>query len=131
MTGTEKDKIPGPIGKYSPIREVVIGDARMLFVSGMAALGEAPFDVEKQTEIIFLHMKQLLAQQGAQLRDVVKITAFLADIRGEYQRYNAVRNRVFADIDPPPASSSVGITMNLNAELRIEIEAIAVVRNAA
>lgn len=126
MTGTEKGKIPGPIGKYSAIREVPVGDARILFVSGMAALGEAAFDIEKQTEIIFHHMNQLLGERGAGLRDIVKITAFLADIRGEYQKYNAVRNRVFADIDPPPASSSVGITMNLNAELRIEIEAIAI-----
>lgn len=128
MTGTEKDKIPGPIGKYSPIREVAIGDTRMLFVSGMAALGEAPFDVAGQTEIIFRQMNQLLHEHGAGLRDIVKITAFLADIRGEYQKYNAVRNRVFADMEQPPASSAVGITMNLNAELRIEIEAIAVVR---
>lgn len=127
MAVTEKNKIPGPIGKYSPIREVPIGDTRMLFVSGMAALGEAPFDIERQTEIIFRHMDQLLRERGAALRDLVKITAFLADIRGEYQKYNAVRNRVFADMEHPPASSSVGITMNLNAELRIEIEAIAIV----
>jgi len=59
----------------------------------------------------------------------VKITAFLADIRGEYQLYNSVRNRVFADLAEPPASSSVGITMNLSAELRIEIEAIAVIES--
>jgi enamine deaminase RidA (YjgF/YER057c/UK114 family) len=108
------------------VREVAIGDARMLFVSGLAALGEAPFDVEQQTEIIFRHMDRLLQEHGAGIKDVVKITAFLADIRGEYQKYNAVRNRVFAGMEHPPASSSVGITMNLNAELRIEIEAIAV-----
>ena len=126
MVGSEKDKIPGPIGKYSPVREVRVGDSRMLFVSGLAALGEAPFDIERQTEIIFRHMGHLLADHGARLHDVVKITAFLADIRGEYQKYNAVRNRIFADIDPAPASSSVGITMNLNAELRIEIEAVAI-----
>lgn len=127
MVSSEKDRIPGPIGKYSPVRVVSIGNARMLFISGMAALGEAPFDVGKQSEIVFRHMGQLLEGHGASLRDLVKITAFLADIRGEYQKYNAVRNRVFADMENPPASSSVGITMNLNAELRIEIEGIAVV----
>ena len=128
MVGSEKDKIPGPIGKYSAVRAVSIGSARMLFVSGMATIGEAPFDIERQAEMIFSRMNQLLGEHGADLSHLVKITAFLADIRGEYQKYNAVRNRVFASIANPPASSSVGITMNLNAELRIEIEGIAVVQ---
>ena len=128
MIGTEKEKIPGPIGKYSQVRVVPIGNVKMLFVSGMATVGEAPFDIELQTEMIFRRMNQLLGEHGADLSHLVKITAFLADIRGEYQKYNAVRNRVFEKMANPPASSSVGITMNLNAELRIEIEGIAVVQ---
>jgi enamine deaminase RidA (YjgF/YER057c/UK114 family) len=129
MVGTEKEKIPGPIGKYSPVRVVPIGNAKMLFLSGMATIAEAPFDIEKQAETIFRRMNQLLEEHGANLSHLVKITAFLADIRGEYQKYNAVRNRVFENIANPPASSSVGITMNLNAELRIEIEGIAVLQS--
>lgn len=39
---------------------------------------------------------------GSGLSDIVKITVFLADIR-EYHAYNAVRNELFANIDPPPA----------------------------
>ena len=128
MVGTEKDKIPGPIGRYSAVRAVAIGGSKMLFVSGMATIGEAPFDIEKQAELIFRRMEVLLSEHGAGLADLVKITAFLADIRGEYQKYNAVRNRIFASVPNPPASSSVGITMNLNAELRIEIEGTAVVQ---
>lgn len=124
----EGDKIPGPIGKYSQVRVVPIGNAKMLFLSGMATVGEFPFDIQKQTEAIFRRMNQLLEQHGASLADLVKITAFLADIRGEYQKYNEVRNRVFENFPNPPASSSVGITMNLNAELRIEIEGVAVIQ---
>ena len=123
----EGEKIPGPIGKYSQVRVVPLGSATMLFVSGMATVDEYDHDIEAQSEAIFRRMDKLLAEHGASLAHLVKITAFLADIRGEYQKYNAVRNRVFANIDPPPASSSVGITMNLNADLRIEIEGIAIV----
>ena len=123
----EGEKIPGPIGKYSQVRVVPLGSAKMLFVSGMATVGEYDHDIEAQSEAIFRRMDTLLKEHGASLVNLVKITAFLADIRGEYQKYNAVRNRVFANIDPPPASSSVGITMNLNADLRIEIEGIAIV----
>ena len=124
----EGEKIPGPIGKYSQVRVVPIGNAKMLFLSGMATVGEFPFDIQKQAEAIFRRMNQLLEQHGASLADLVKITAFLADIRGEYQKYNEVRNRVFEKVANPPASSSVGITMNLDAELRIEIEGVAVVQ---
>lgn len=123
----EGEKIPGPIGKYSQVRVVPLGEATMLFISGMATVGEYAYDIEAQAEAIFRRMNTLLSEHGASLHNLVKITAFLADIRGEYVKYNAVRNRVFAEIHPAPASSSVGITMNLNAELRIEIEGIAIV----
>jgi enamine deaminase RidA (YjgF/YER057c/UK114 family) len=125
MSSTEK--IPGPLGKYSQVRVVPMGTSTMLYLSGTAIIGEAPFDVVKQAEMIFRRMGQLLAEHGANLDDLVKITAFLADIRSDYQAYNAVRNRVFADHPNPPASSAVGVTLNLNAELRIEIEGVAVV----
>ena len=103
----------------------------MAYNSGIAAIGEAPFDIRRQSEIIFSHMETLLAKEGGSLVDLVKITAFLADIRGEYAQYNEVRNRVFAGISTPPASSAVGITMNLSAELRIEIEGVAIIRSTS
>ncbi len=121
------DKVPQPIGRYSNARAIPLGTATLVFVSGIAALDDAPFDIEAQTEIIFRHMGRLLAEHGGSLADLVKITAFLADIRGEYERYNEVRNRVFKDVPVPPASSSVGITMNLSAALRVEIEGVAVI----
>ncbi len=125
MSSTEK--IPGPLGKYSRVRVVPMGTSTMLYLSGMAIIGAAPFDVVKQAEMIFRRMGQLLGEHGASLDDLVKITAFLADIRSDYQAYNAVRNRVFANNPNPPASSAVGVTLNLNAELRVEIEGVAVI----
>src|SRR5690606_28422117 len=74
---------PAPLGKYSNIRLIPVGDVRLAFISGIAAIGEAPFDIRRQSEIIFGHMETLLAKEGGSLADLVKITAFLADIRGE------------------------------------------------
>ena len=125
MASTEK--IPSPLGKYSPVRVVRVGSSTMLYLSGAATIGEAEYDVAKQSEIIFRRMSLLLAEHGASLDDLVKITAFLADIRSDYQTYNAVRNKVFANNPNPPASSAVGVTLNLNAELRVEIEGVAVI----
>ena len=127
MSARRPRPVPPPIGRYSNARAIPVGDATLLFLSGIAALGEHPFDVERQAESIFRSMARLLKAHGGELSHLVKITAFLADIRGEYERYNRVRNRVFRDVPVPPASSSVGITMNLSAELRIEIEGIAVI----
>ena len=98
----------------------------MLFLSGMTSGGEAPYDIRKQSEIIFRRMEQLLAEHGASLADLVKLTAFLTDIR-EYDGYNEVRNRIFGNFSVPSASTSVGITL-LSPETRIEIEGIAVIQ---
>ena len=124
MTTTEQ--IPAPRGKFSRVRTVSIGDTKFLYLSGLTSGGDAPFDIRKQSEIIFRRMDQLLAEHGANLGDLVKITAFLTDIR-EYDGYNEVRNRIFGNISAPSASTSVGITL-LFPETRIEIEGVAVIQ---
>jgi enamine deaminase RidA (YjgF/YER057c/UK114 family) len=45
----------------------------------------------------------------------------------EYDQYNAVRNRIFADVLSPPASTAVEAKLGKPA-LRIEIEAVAIVK---
>lgn len=127
MVATEQ--LPPPRGKFSRVRVVSVGTAKMLFLSGMTSGGEAPFDIREQSEIIFRRMEHLLAEHGASLADLMKITAFLTDIR-EYDGYNEVRNRVFANFPAPSASTSVGITL-LSPETRIEIEGIAVIEEKA
>jgi len=104
---------------------VTIANVKMLFLSGTATIGEAPFDIRKQTEIVFRKMSRLLEEQGAGLSDLVKITAFLTDIR-EYDAYNEVRNRIFGEFATPSASSSVEAKL-IYPELRIEIEGLAVI----
>lgn len=116
------------IGKFSRVRTVDLGAARLVFLSGTATIGEAAFDIRAQTEIVFKKLNQLLHGEGGNLSHLLKITAFLTDMR-EYDGYNDVRNRVFADIDPPPASSSVEAKL-VYPELRIEVEGVAVIPNA-
>ncbi|MBI3917374.1 MAG: RidA family protein [Betaproteobacteria bacterium] len=130
LSGAERmiatEQLPAPRGKFSRVRAISIGTTRMLFLSGMTSGGEAPYDIRKQSEIIFRRMEHLLAEHGASLADLVKITAFLTDIR-EYDGYNEVRNRIFVNFSAPSASTSVGITL-LSPEMRIEIEGIAVIQ---
>jgi enamine deaminase RidA (YjgF/YER057c/UK114 family) len=117
---------PPPRGAFSRVRAVSLGTGKILFVSGLTSAGQAPFDIKKQSELIFQRMEQLLAEYGAGLADVIKITTFLTDMR-EYDGYNQIRNQVFSKFASPPASTSVGITL-LNPETRVEVEAIAVLQ---
>jgi 2-iminobutanoate/2-iminopropanoate deaminase len=114
--------------RFSPIHPVSIGDSSLLFVSGITAGTAAPYDTEAQTRIVFDKILALLAPHGADRHDIRKLTVFLTDIR-EYAQYSGVRNQVFADVAVPPASSAVEARLGAPA-VRVEIEAIAVRRNA-
>jgi enamine deaminase RidA (YjgF/YER057c/UK114 family) len=120
------EKTPVSESRFSRVKTVPLGAATLLFVSGITARENAPYDVAKQTEIIFARMGELLAEHGAALADLVKIGVFLTDMR-EYDQYNAVRNRIFADVSSPPASTAVEAKLGKPA-LRIEIEAVAIVK---
>lgn len=112
-----------PIGKFSPIHEKSIKGVKYLYVSGTASM-EAPYDIEKQSLVTFATIHRLLQSRGSGLEDVVKITAFLPDML-EYDKYNKVRNQVFASFAMPPASSTVEAKL-VRPQLRVEIEAFAI-----
>ena len=123
------EKAPVPESRFSRVKTVPLGAATLLFVSGTTAREEAPYDVARQTEVVFARIGEMLAEHGAALADIVKIGVFLTDMR-EYDQYNAVRNRIFADVSSPPASTAVEAKLGRPA-LRIEIEAVAIVRAGA
>ncbi len=117
---------PRPLGAYSSVRMVPLGAANLAFVSGLTAGGQAPDDAAAQAEVIFARMRDLLVEAGGNLGHVVKLTTYLTDM-GDYDGYNAVRNRVFAGVSPPPASTTVGTSALPRAGCRVEIEAVAVI----
>lgn len=117
---------PRPLGSYSPVRLVQLGASSLAFVSGLTAGGRAPDDASEQSEVIFTRLGELLAEVGGDLGHVVKITTFLTDM-DDYEAYNAVRNRVFATVSLPPASSTVGTSALPRVGCRVEIEAVAVI----
>jgi len=118
------DRKAAPVGKYSATRVVTLGRAKLIYISGLTSGPDAPFDVRAQADIIFRKMEALIAQEGGGLRHLVKITAYLVDMR-EYGAYNEVRNRIFADVDAPPASATVGVSELVRPEARIEIDGVA------
>jgi 2-iminobutanoate/2-iminopropanoate deaminase len=99
----------------------------MVFCSGQIALDPATGkliegDVAAQTRRALLNLAAVLSAGGSSLRDVVKTTVFLVDMK-DFGAMNEVYGEVFGD--SPPARSTVAVA-GLPAGARVEIEAIAV-----
>jgi 2-iminobutanoate/2-iminopropanoate deaminase len=117
------------LGKSSGSYSLGIGveAKRLVFVSGCVATDASGAivgkgDVGAQTRQAFANMAAVLAEAGATLKDVVKITTFLVPME-RYAEFSAVRAEVFDG--QYPASSAVGVSSLVSPDMLIEIEAIA------
>ena len=100
-----------------------------VYVAGQLALDKAgklvgPNDIGAQTCQIFENIKRILEGGGASLRDVVKITVFVTDIRYR-EPYGEVRQEFFPV--NPPASTLVGVSSLVHPDWLVEIEIVAVI----
>lgn len=89
--------------------------------------GLAPGGITAESRQVIENIRAVLGRHGAALKDVVKCTAFLADI-GEWAAFNAVYKEFFKA--PYPARSALG-TSGLAMGARVELECVAVVPKAA
>ena len=115
-------------GAFSNASCVEVGDAVLIHTAGQLAVDGAGRvvggdDAARQAEHIYGVIERILRAAGATLDDVVKTTAYLADIR-DYPAVNEVRNRVFAGREP--ASTMVEVAKFVHPGAKIEIEAVAV-----
>jgi 2-iminobutanoate/2-iminopropanoate deaminase len=116
---------PPAIGPYSQ----GIATGSFVFLSGQIPLvGNTGKIVQgmikEQTEQVIFNIKALLASQGLDLSDVVKVTVFLANMT-EFSAMNDVYTQHFTG--EPPARSTVEVS-RLPRDVRVEIEVIAQVR---
>ena len=105
----------------------------MLFISGQAAIdgngqlvGVGNFDA--QAEQVFANLQRVLHAGGSSLSNVIKVTIFLRDM-SNFPKIVELRGRYFTP--PYPADTIVEVTSLYSPEALIEIEAIAVVDEAA
>ena len=112
---------PQPAGAYS--RAVRVGD--LIFLSGQvpkdfesgAVIGES---VEEQTRAVMANLERVLGAAGCSLRNLVSVTAYLADIEAWEEFDRAYRSL----IEPPyPARTTLGAELH---GVLVEISAIAV-----
>jgi 2-iminobutanoate/2-iminopropanoate deaminase len=95
-----------------------------IFVSGQVSKDENGNMIEGTIEVETRHtiesIKRILALEGADLGDVVKVTAYLVDVRN-FGRYN----RVFAEYFPEGRVSRTTVEARAVIECKIEMDAIA------
>src|SRR5262245_45333136 len=123
----ERTELGKRTGSFAP--GIAVTGKRHVFVSGNVgtdANGQVvgKNDVGAQARQTFKNIEATLAQAGASLKDVVKITTFIVPI-DRYGEFAAVRAEVFGG--QYPASSTVGVASLVSPDYLIEIEAIAVV----
>jgi enamine deaminase RidA (YjgF/YER057c/UK114 family) len=101
----------------------------LIVLSGQVALDETGAvvgvgDPAAQAEQCFANIERLLELGGSSLRDVVKLTCFLAD-GAAYPAYAEAKRRRFAE--DAPAGTAVVVQALLDDRFLLEVEAIAVV----
>ena len=101
----------------------------MVYVAGQLALDKdgklvGPNDIAAQTRRVLENMRRVLETGGAKMRDVVKVTVFVTDIRFR-EGYGEVRQQFFPA--NPPASTLVQVACLAIPGALIEIEAVAIV----
>lgn len=103
-----------------------VGD--LIWVSGQVGIDAAmkpATGMEAQAHLAFQGLRAVLEAAGARLGDVVELTTFHTDLRGDMSAFAAVKDEYFPD--RYPAWTAVGVTQLALPELCVEIRAVAVV----
>ena len=121
-----------PRGAFPHIKRA--GD--FLFVSGTSArrpdntiagtevdeLGTSRLDIRIQTRAVIENIRDILQSEGAQLQDVVEISAYLVNMN-DFAGYNEVYGEYFGD--EGPTRTTVAVHQLPHPHLLIEIRAMA------
>jgi 2-iminobutanoate/2-iminopropanoate deaminase len=119
MRHIASNRAPTPGGPYSHAVE----HAGLIYLSGQRPVDPSdasiPEGFEAQARQVLINLQAVLADAGAELSDVVKVSAYLADI-GHFDSWNEVYRQFFAH--PYPARTTVA------CELRgvlVEVDVVA------
>ena len=99
----------------------------LLFVSGQVGMrgGKAGQGIEEQTRFTLENIRDVLAQAGCALSDVVKVTVFITDM-SLWPRMNDVYREYFPS--EMPARSALGANGLALPDLLVEMECVAEAR---
>jgi 2-iminobutanoate/2-iminopropanoate deaminase len=105
---------------------------KLLFISGQTGshpvTREFPEDIKAQTRIALQNLKDLAEAGGASFENALNMTIYMTDMLNEF----AAMNEVFREFFPnnPPSRTTVGVAHLARKGLKIEINMIAVLKDA-
>jgi enamine deaminase RidA (YjgF/YER057c/UK114 family) len=111
----------------------VAPDGRTVYVAGQVAFDSTgqlvgSGDFRAQAERVFQNLRRALTSVGGSLEDVVKTTTFVTDLKN-VAPLREVRGK-YLDRARPPANTLLVVSSLARPDLQLEIEAIAVLRQA-
>ncbi len=115
---------------YSHIAIVDLGNCRMIIISGQVPLDSlgnliGKGDFGKQTEQVFLNIKNTIRSLGGTMDNIIKTGIYLTDI-SQIQVFRDIRNK-YINLKNPPASTLVQVNKLFRDDILIEIEATAII----
>lgn len=128
-TTLNPSSLPPALG-YSQI--VKVSGGTTIYIAGQVAWDErgelvGEGDLERQASQVFSNVVVALAEAGATPSDLVKVGIYV--VEHDVDKLNVirgVRDQIF-NVDPPPASTLLGVERLALPDLLIEVDAIAVV----
>jgi enamine deaminase RidA (YjgF/YER057c/UK114 family) len=117
-----------PAGTWSNC--LVVG--KQVFIAGMTARGNEFDDVKEsgaheQAVAILTKIKHLMEAAGGSIDDVVKVVIYLTDINDREAVWKA-RREFFSE--PFPVSTLFEVSKLVRPEMKVEIDAVAVLRSS-
>tara|TARA_B110000116_G_C16675620_1_gene508305 strand:+ start:631 stop:1026 length:396 start_codon:yes stop_codon:yes gene_type:complete len=113
---------PKPVSHYC--HAVRAGDR--VWLSGTVGIrpdGSVPTDVVEQFEVAMHNLDGALRAAGGRPENIVKVQVFLVDVN-DREKINPIRQAYFGE--HRPASTLVGVPALVSPELKVEIEAEAI-----
>lgn len=115
---------------YSQVAQIDLGNATMLLIAGQVPLDKqgnlvGKDDFAKQTEQVFINIKNIIEEAGGTMNQLAKLTYFIRDV-SKIQVLRDVRDK-FVNTKTPPASTLVEVSKLYRDDVMIEIEATAVI----
>lgn len=115
-------------GVYTPAKKIDLGDAYLIFISGVQApAGEVnevvTEDIAEQTKLVFEEINDILKQAGATLDDVVKAVIYLKDIE-DFKIVSPIRAEYFKNSMPVSTMVEVGGFVRSGSKIEIEVTAM-------
>ena len=132
----KSSKAPKPIGPYPHSRRV----GNILFLSGVGPRKQGSnvipgivvdgqrnivaHDIEEQCHAVFQNVKIILEEAGSNWNNLIDITVFLTDMKGDFDRYNQIYADYFKNNQPCRTTVEV---KSLPTPIAIELKCIAII----